>query len=48
MTKRSIKKFIYEFEKITEEYRKSVNNNVAAIVIHPDLYMRMKKLKKYI
>ena len=48
MSKTEIKAFIREFERITEEYRSSVNPNVAAIVIHPDLSNRMEILKKYV
>ena len=44
----NLKSFIREFEKITEEYRRSVNPNVAAIVIHPDLNKRMNILKNYL
>lgn len=43
-----IKAFIREFEKITEEYKNSVNSNVVKKVIHPDLSSRMSILKKYI
>lgn len=48
MPKTEIKSFIREFEKITEDYVKSVNPIVAAIVIHRDLSMRMTALKAYI
>ena len=41
MPKTEIKAFIRKFEKITDEYRHSVNSAVAAIVIHPDLQSRM-------
>lgn len=44
--KTEIKAFIREFERITEDYRKVVNANVASIVIHPDLASRMNLLKK--
>ncbi len=37
-----------EFEKITENYKKSVNSSVSSIVIHPDLKSRMDILKKFI
>ncbi len=43
-----IQSFISSFEKITEDYRASVNPKVAAIVIHPDLDARMAILKNYI
>lgn len=37
--------FIREFEKITREYESSVNPNVSAITIHPDLFSRLNILK---
>lgn len=46
--KTNIKAFIREFEKLTSEYRSSVNPAVARIVIHPDLSSRMTILKNYI
>lgn len=46
--KTDIKSFIREFERITAEYRKSVNSAVAAAVIHPDLPSRMTALKNFI
>ena len=48
VSKTEIKAFIREFERITEHYRQSVNSNVAAIVIHPDLLTRMNILKNFI
>ena len=48
VSKTEIKIFIRAFEKIVERYRKSVNSNVAAIVIHPDVSSRMNILKNYI
>ena len=48
MPKTEIKAFIREFEKITDEYRRSVNSAVATIVIHPDLQGRMTTLKNFI
>lgn len=48
VSKTEIKSFIREFEKITEDYRKAVNDNVASIVIHPDLAARMNLLKDYL
>lgn len=48
VSKTEIKIFIRAFEKIVERYRKSVNSNVAAIVIHPDVSFRMNILKNYI
>ncbi|MCD8020133.1 MAG: Abi family protein [Clostridiales bacterium] len=46
--KTEIKSFVRSFEKITDEYRASVNPVVAAIVIHPDLASRMMILKNFI
>lgn len=40
--------FIREFEKITREYESSVNPNVSAITIHPDLFSRLNILKNSI
>lgn len=48
VSKTEIKSFIREFEKITEDYRKAVNGNVASMVIHPDLAARMNLLKDYL
>lgn len=48
VSKTEIKAFIREFERITEHYKQSVNPNVAAIVIHPDLLARMNILKNFI
>jgi len=48
MPKTEIKAFIREFEKITDDYKVSVNPAVAAIVIHPDLSARMSALKNFI
>lgn len=48
MPKTEIKAFIREFEKITDDYKASVNPAVAAIVIHPDLSARMSALKNFI
>lgn len=48
VSKAEIKAFIREFEKITEDYRKVVNANVASIVIHPDLASRMNLLKNFL
>lgn len=48
VSKTEIKAFIREFEKITDNYRQSVNNEVAELVIHPDLEARMNILKSYI
>ena len=46
--KTEIKAFIREFEKITDDYKSSVNSAVSAIVIHPDLSTRMSALKNFI
>ena len=46
--KTEIKAFIREFERITNKYRKAVNPDVAAMVIHPDLSARINILKNYI
>ena len=45
VSKTEIKSFIREFEKITREYEASVNPNVSAITIHPDLFSRLSILK---
>lgn len=46
--KTEIKAFIREFEKIINNYKQSVNTNVAALVIHPSLPVKMKLLKNFI
>lgn len=46
--KGEIKAFIREFERITDNYKKAVNEEVSAKVIHPDLQSRMQILKSYI
>ena len=46
--KTEINAFIRDFEKITAEYKRSVNPAVSAIVIHPDSAGRIAILKKYI
>jgi len=48
VSKTELKAFIRDFERTTEDYMNSVNPNVAAIVIHPDLSVRMNFLKKFI
>lgn len=48
VSKTELKAFIREFEKITNEYKSSVNSNVSNITIHPDLFSRMELLKKSI
>lgn len=47
-SKTEIKAFIREYEKITDDYMKSVNTSISAITIHPDLSSRMLILKNYI
>lgn len=47
VSKTELKAFVRGFEKITDNYRQSVNTNVASIVIHPDLSTRMNLLKKF-
>lgn len=48
VSKTELKAFIREFEKITQEYKNSVNANVSAVTIHPDLTSRMAILKNSI
>lgn len=48
VSKTEIKAFIRKFERITDNYKQTVNPNVAAAVIHPDLPSRMNILKKYL
>lgn len=45
VSKTEIKAFIREFEKITDTYKKSVDTQVSAAVIHPDLAARIALLK---
>lgn len=47
-TKTEIKAFVRDFEKITDEYRNSVDPAVANIVIRGDLSSRMTALKNFI
>lgn len=47
-TRTEIKAFIRDFEKITDEYRNSVDSSVANIVIRADLSARMAALKNFI
>ena len=44
--KTEIRMFIRDFEKVTEQYKKSVNAAVALKVIHPDQSARMDAVKK--
>lgn len=46
--KTEIKQFINDFEKYTTDYKKTVNSNVSSVVIHPDLYARLKQVKSFI
>lgn len=48
VSKTEIRAFIREFERITNNYRQSVNPSVASIVLHPDLPSRMSILKNFI
>lgn len=48
LPKSEIKAFIRDFQKITDTYVKSVNENVSAITIHPDFKSRMLLLKNFI
>lgn len=48
VSKTELKAFIREFERITDDYKNSVNSNVAAIVIHSDINTRMTALKNFI
>lgn len=48
MSKTEIKAFVREFERITTDYKTSVNPSVAAVVIHPDLQGRMETLKNFV
>ena len=47
-TKTEIKAFVRDFERITEEYRNSVDSAVANIVIRGDLSARMNSLKNFV
>ena len=46
--KTEIKAFIREFERITNNYRSSVNPRIASIVLHPDWPSRMATLKNFL
>lgn len=48
VTKTEIKAFIRDFEKLTEEYKLSVNPDVVKMTIHPDLQNRMQNYKNFI
>lgn len=45
VSKTEIKAFIRDFEKVTQNYQKAVAENVARMVIHPDLQSRINILK---
>lgn len=47
MPKTELKTFVREFERLTENYKNSVNPVVASGVIHPDLTARMNILKNF-
>ena len=46
--KTEIKAFIRDFEKITTEYRNSVNPGIASMVLHPVWPARMTALKNFL
>lgn len=46
--KREVKSFLCTFEKITQNYKNTVDPSVSSIVIHPDLASRMNTLKNFI
>lgn len=46
--KTTMKQFVSQFEKITEEYRLSVNANVSRLVIHPNRGRKMNSLSSFI
>ena len=48
VSKTEIKAFIREFEKITDDYVRSVNPVVVSIVVQTDLKSRMNILKNYL
>ena len=48
VSKIEIMEFVKKFEKITKDYKKHVNPDVSAIVIHPDFMARMNQLKNFI
>ena len=48
VTKTEIKAFIRDFEKITDEYKSSVDPSVSEMVIRHDLTDRMTILKNFI
>lgn len=48
ISKTELKSFIRDFENITNNYINSVNQNVAKMVVHPDLKSRINLLKNFI
>jgi len=48
VSKTEIKSFVREFERLTREYTNSVNPQVVAMVIHPDLSSRIAALNAYL
>lgn len=48
LSKTELRSFCREFEKITDEYIRSVSPVVHKAVIHPDLKSRVQILKKFI
>ena len=44
----TMKQFISQFERITEEYRMAVNTNVSRLVIHPNRSKKLKSLNSFI
>lgn len=46
--KTEIKSLIRDFEKITEEYKNSVNGAIASITVHNDLQIKLRALKSHI
>lgn len=48
VSKTEINAFIRDFERITDDYRQSVNSTVAGMVIHPDQNSRISILKNYV
>lgn len=48
VSKTEIKAFIRDFEKITEDYKKTVDASVYSMVVHPDLKSRINHVKSQI
>lgn len=47
-SKTAMKQFVSQFERITEEYRTSVNTNVSRLVIHPNRSRKLISLRSFI